>query len=92
MGRISPLDGIGAGELNLETLLHRVARQEVLEVILGMHPTAEGDGTALYLADKLRKQGVDVTRLARGLPVGASLDSVSKAVLGDAVHGRRKVE
>lgn len=92
MGRISPLDGIGPGELNLNGLLDRVKRQNVREVILGMHPTSEGDGTALYLADKLREQGVHLTRLARGLPVGASLDSVSKAVLGDAVHGRRTVE
>lgn len=92
MGRISPLDGIGPGELNLEDLLQRVQRQQVREVILGMHPTAEGDGTALYLADKLNKQGVHLTRLARGLPVGASLDSVSKAVLSDAVHGRRQID
>lgn len=92
MGRLSPLDGIGPGELNLDGLLERVKKQNVREVILGMHPTAEGDGTALYLADQLRKLGVHLTRLARGLPVGASLDSVSKAVLGDAVHGRRIVE
>lgn len=92
MGRLSPLDGIGPGELNLDGLIARVKHQQAREVILGMHPTAEGDGTALYLADKLGKQGVHLTRLARGLPVGASLDSVSKAVLGDAVHGRRTVE
>tara|TARA_Y100001933_G_C19013979_1_gene570448 strand:- start:12167 stop:12901 length:735 start_codon:yes stop_codon:yes gene_type:complete len=92
MGRLSPLDGIGPGELNFEGLIQRVKKQKVREVILGMHPTSEGDGTALYLADQLSKQGVHLTRLARGLPVGASLDSVSKAVLGDAVHGRRRID
>ncbi|MFG0249993.1 MAG: recombination mediator RecR [Phycisphaeraceae bacterium JB051] len=92
MGRLSPLDDIGPGELNFDALLDRVKKQDVREVILGMHPTAEGDGTALYLADQLNKLGVTLTRLARGLPVGASLDTVSKAVLGDALHGRRHVD
>ncbi len=88
MGHLSPLDGIRAGDLNIEPLLERVTTQDIQEVILGLHPTQEGDGTAMYLADQLHAAGVNVSRLARGLPVGASLDSVSKAVLGDAIAGR----
>lgn len=91
MGRLAPLDGVGPGELTAAALLKRVRSEGVKEVILGTQPTLEGDGTALYLADELQKAGVTVTRLARGLPVGASLDAVSKAVLGDAIHGRRQM-
>jgi recombination protein RecR len=60
----------------------------ITEVILGTNPTLEGDGTALYLAEQLKALGVKVTRLARGLPTGSNLQTVSKAVLSDAVQGR----
>lgn len=98
MGRLSPLDGIGPGELTIADLLVRVddpARnpggEPVVEVILGLNPTLEGDGTALYLTDVLRQRGVAVTRLARGLPTGSQLEYVSKAVLADAIEGRREM-
>ncbi|MEM6459878.1 MAG: recombination mediator RecR [Planctomycetota bacterium] len=94
MGRLAPLEGIGEGDLNVARLLKRVEAGRagdgptVTEVILGTNPTLEGDGTALYLADRLKDLGVKVTRLARGLPTGADLQTVSKAVLRDAVQGR----
>jgi recombination protein RecR len=91
MGRLSPLDGVGPGELNISGLLARVKAGGVREVILGTHPTLEGDGTALYLGEQLGKCGVRVTRLARGLPTGANLESLSKAVLGDAIQGRQEM-
>lgn len=98
MGRLSPLDGIGPGELTVAELLLRLddpsrnpGGVQVLEVILGLNPTLEGDGTALYLAEEVRKRGVGVTRLARGLPTGAQLEYVSKAVLADAIEGRREM-
>ncbi len=62
------------------------------EVVLGLNPTLEGDGTALYLADELKKRGVAVTRLARGLPSGGQLEYVSKAVLADAIAGRQRMD
>lgn len=89
MGRLAPLEGIGPGELNVPRLLERVRREAVEEVILGTNPTLEGDGTALYLAEQLERMGVKVTRLARGLPTGSTLATVSKAVLSDALQGRR---
>jgi len=99
MGRISPLDGIGPEDLTVRELLARVddpARnsggQAVREVVLGLNPTLEGDGTALYLAGELARRGVVVTRLARGLPAGTTLEFASKAVLADAIQGRRPVE
>jgi recombination protein RecR len=91
MGRLAPLEGVGPGELNVQHLIDRVRSANVREVILGTNPTFEGDGTALYLAQQLEKLGVNVTRLARGLPCGASLEMVSKAVLSDAIEGRRKM-
>ena len=95
MGRIAPLDDLGPGELNIASLIERVKQGQgpgdrgVREVILGTNPTLEGDGTAMYLTDQLAKLGVKVTRLGRGLPTGASLETVSKAVLADALHGRQ---
>jgi recombination protein RecR len=91
MGRLSPLDGVGPGEINAQALFTRAQSGHIREVILGTQPTLEGDGTALYLTDKLKHLGVKVTRLARGLPTGVNLDIVSKAVLADAIEGRQNV-
>lgn len=94
MGRIAPMEAIGTGELNIKALLDRVKKADgddaITEVILGTNPTLEGDGTALYLAETLANLGVRVTRLARGMPVGSSLQTVSKAVLSDAIQARTK--
>ncbi len=100
MGRLSPMEAIGAGELNIAGLIERVRSGlsgkplvvQIHEVILGTNPTLEGDGTALYLTDALQKLGVKVTRLARGMPVGSSLQTVSKAVLSDAIQARTRSE
>lgn len=96
MGRLSPLDGIGPEDLTLADLLRRVddpaanARGErVAEVILAMNATLEGDGTALLVAGQLNTRPVKVTRLARGLPAGGRLDLANKAVISDAIEGRR---
>lgn len=89
MGRLAPLEGVGPGELNIDRLLKRVKAGKVREVILGTNPTLEGDGTAMYLAEQLEKQGVTLTRLARGLPTGSPLAGASKAVLSDAIQSRQ---
>lgn len=99
MGHISPLDGIGPEHLTLGTLLGRIddpaknpGGEAVREVILGLNPTLEGDGTALYIAEELRKRPVRVSRLARGLPTGGQLEYANKAVLADAIQGRQSME
>ena len=92
MGRIAPLDGIGPGELNILSLLDRARADGAREVIVGTNPTLEGDGTALYLSEQLAEMGVKVSQLARGLPTGSSLEIASKAVLADAIEGRRPME
>ncbi len=98
MGRIAALDGVGPGELNVQALLDRVAAPDspITEVILGTNPSLEGDGTALHLADLLAdvgaQRGLKITRLARGVPVNTTLQTVSKAVLSDALQARRSVD
>ncbi|MDX9911666.1 MAG: recombination mediator RecR [Phycisphaerales bacterium] len=96
MGRVSPLEGVGPGDLTISSLLERVekSRREgvaIEEVILGLNPTFEGDGTGLLLAEELGARGVKVSRLARGLPSGGQLEFASRAVLADAIVGRQSV-
>lgn len=89
MGRMSALESVGAGDLNIQGLLTRAQNGEVSEIILCTQPTLEGDGTAAFLAEQLGPTGIKVSRLARGIPVGATLQGVSKAVLMHAVQGRQ---
>lgn len=88
-GRLAPLDNMGPEQLATDSLLRRVQKGGVTEVILATSPTLEGDGTALYVSNLLAPTGVKITRLARGLPSGTSLDLVNAQMLSDAVEGRR---
>ncbi|MEO0512250.1 MAG: recombination mediator RecR [Planctomycetota bacterium] len=102
LGRLSPLEGIGRGDLTIDELFERLAEPtrnpghaEITELVLGLNPTIEGDGTTQHLVRDLapfQKRGLRVTRLARGLPTGASLELTSKAVLADAIAERRAVD
>jgi recombination protein RecR len=95
MGRLSPLDGIGARELHFDRLVKRVQEQpnegRLAEVILATNFTVEGDATAHYLATLLQAQGVKVSRIARGLPVGGELEQVDSGTLAQAVLERREM-
>lgn len=90
MGRLSPLDGVGARELHLERLVKR-ALELPCEVILATNFTVEGEATAHYIATLLNAQGVKVSRIARGLPVGGELEHVDSGTLAQAVLERREV-
>ena len=90
MGRLSPLDGIGAKELHLERLQKRV-QEHPCEVILATNFTVEGDATAHYLASLLQSHGIKVSRIARGLPVGGELEQVDAGTLAQAVMERREM-
>src|SRR3989339_1778062 len=90
MGRLSPLDGIGAKELHFDRLVRR-AQEHPCEVILATNFTVEGDATAHYLATLLQSQNVKVSRIARGLPVGGELEQVDSGTLAQAVLERREV-
>ncbi len=87
-GRVSPLEGVGPEALALDALVER-ARAGAAEICIATNPDLEGDGTALHVAKALAGTGVTVTRLARGLPTGGSLEYVSRAVLADALENRR---
>ena len=88
-GVLSPLDGIGPDDLNLDNLYKRVVSG--MEVILATNPSVEGDTTCLYLSKKLEELGVNVTRLARGLPVGSDLEYMDELTLVRAMEGRTSV-
>lgn len=90
-GLIAPLEGIGPDDLSLGRLLSRVRKEEVREVILAMNPTLEGDTTALYVQKLLKDTGVEVTRLASGLPVGGDLEYADKLTLSRSFRGRIKL-
>lgn len=90
-GRLAPLDGMGPDRLAFQPLVERVNRGEVREVILATSPTLEGDGTALFASNLLAGTPVSITKLARGLPAGASLELTNAQILADAIEGRRAV-
>jgi len=89
-GALSPLDGIGPDNLRIEELLNRIKTGQVKEVILATNPNTEGETTAIYLAQQLKPLGVKVTRIARGIPVGSSLEHVDEVTLAKAMEGRRE--
>jgi recombination protein RecR len=88
-GAISPMSGVGPGDLTVRELMERLARSSVKEVILATNPNVEGDATALYLARLIKPSGIRVTRLAHGLPVGASLEYADEITLSKALEGRQ---
>lgn len=87
-GLIRPLDGVGPDRLNLGSLLRRVGTGGVREVIVATNPSVEGEATAMYIRGLLVPQGVRVTRIASGLPVGGELEYADRATLGRAISGR----
>lgn len=90
-GTLSPLDGIGPEHLTVGRLVDRVRKGGVSEVILATNPTAEGDATAFHVQKVLAPTGVRVSRIARGLPAGGTLEYSSRTMVQDALSGRREL-
>ncbi|WP_317997578.1 recombination mediator RecR [Vulcanimicrobium alpinum] len=88
-GLISPMDGIGPSQLRVRELVDRVAAERPAEIVVATNPNAEGEATALYLSRLLAPSGVNVTRLAYGLPIGGDLDYADENTLARAIEGRR---
>ncbi len=88
-GVISPMDGIGPGQLRIKELIERIAAGDPSEVVVATNPNAEGEATALYLSRLIGPSGVRVTRLAYGLPIGGDLDYADEVTLAKALEGRR---
>lgn len=91
-GTLSPLDGVGPDQLNIDSLLARVAAGGVEEVLLALNATVEGQSTAYYVTERLTAiSGVTVSRLAQGVPIGGELDYLDEGTLAAAIKSRRSV-
>jgi recombination protein RecR len=90
-GSLSPINGIGPGQLRFDQLKGRLEPEGISELIAATNPTVEGDATAMYLAREFKPLGVRVTRLASGLPVGGDLDYADELTLGRALVGRMEL-
>ncbi|AMV37244.1 recombination mediator RecR [Planctomyces sp. SH-PL62] len=89
LGRLAPLQGMGPDQLTIAALEARVAEGQVRELIMATNPNLEGDGTALYIAQRLQSEPIKITRLARGLASGSTLEFASRDMLADALTGRQ---
>jgi len=90
-GKISPLNGISAEDLNITALENRLTREPIREIILALGTDVEGDATSFYLAKRLATTQVKVTRIAHGLPAGSGLDFADEVTLSHALQGRREL-
>ena len=90
-GTLSPLHGVGPDQLRAKTLIGRVERGEVDEVILATSPTLEGEATASWLATALRGVSVKITRIATGVPAGSDIEYADEVTMARAIEGRREV-
>ncbi len=90
LGRVSPLDGVGSDQLTIDALVKRVKTGDFKELVMATNPTVEGDGTALAITNRLDGAAVKITRLARGVTTGSSLEFANKEMLSDAISGRQQ--
>ena len=88
-GSLSPLHGVGPDQLRITNLLRRVENAQVDEVIIATNPTVEGEATAVYLSQQLRRPGLRVTRIAMGIPVGSDIEYADEITMLKAMEGRR---
>lgn len=89
-GVLSPIDGVGAEQLQIASLIDRVAKLNVQEIIVATNPTLEGETTAMHIAKLLKDSPVKITRIARGLPMGGDLEYADEVTLSRALEGRRE--
>jgi recombination protein RecR len=90
-GALSPLDGIGPGDLKIRELLARLEREPADEIVIATNPDVEGEATALYLTKLLKPIGIKVTRIAQGVPMGGDLEYADQVTLARALAGRREL-
>lgn len=91
-GALSPIDGVGPEELRMADLEARVREGDVREVLLATNPNAEGDATAAYLAERLRPLGVNLSRIAYGMPMGGDLEYADHVTIGRSIQNRQALE
>ncbi len=91
-GVISPLDGIGPDQLNIESLLNRIHKDKVEEIIFALSPTIQGDTTIYYIQKKLKQEGVKITTIARGIAFGGELEYTDEMTLARSLQNRLPIE
>ena len=91
-GLISPIDGIGAEDIRIKELLHRIAQNEIKEIIIALNPSVEGEATSLYLTKLLKPFNIKVTRIAFGLPIGSDIEYADEITLAKAIECRREID
>jgi len=91
-GHIAPLEGVEPEDLTIGALVKRIEAGSVKELVMATNPNIEGDGTALYISSVIKPGKVKITRLARGLPTGSSIEFASGSILADAILGRQELE
>ncbi len=90
-GAMSPLRGIGPEQLKIKSLVTRISKGDIREVIAATNPTVEGEATAVYLSKLLKPLGIKVTRIAMGVPVGSDLEFADEVTMWKAMEGRREI-
>jgi recombination protein RecR len=90
-GALSPLRGVGPEQLKIKSLIDRIARGGIEEVIAATNPTVEGEATAVYLSKLLKPLGIKVTRIGMGVPVGSDLEFADEVTMWKAMEGRREI-
>jgi recombination protein RecR len=90
-GSLSPLHGVGPEQLRTASLVRRIEQGEVDEVILATNPTVEGEATAGYISDLIRRPGLKVTRIATGIPAGSDIEYADEVTMARAIEGRREL-
>lgn len=90
-GRISPMDNMGPADINLKELLHRLADDNVREIIIATNPTVEGEATAMYIAKLIKDLDIISSRLAFGIPIGGDLEYADELSLSKAIENRRRI-
>ena len=90
-GRLDPLNGITPNELNIKSLLERIAKDDIEEIILATNPNIEGETTAMYLAKLMKNFGIKITKLASGIPMGGNLEFSDTATISRALDDRIEI-
>lgn len=90
-GVISPMEGIGPGEIRIKELITRLQQNDIDEVIIATNPTIEGEATAMYLSKLIKPAGIRVTRIAHGIPVGGDLEYADEVTLAKSFEGRHEI-
>ncbi|MGL4946058.1 MAG: recombination mediator RecR [Cetobacterium sp.] len=90
-GKIDPLNGMTPDKLNLRPLLEKVAKEEIVEIILALNPDLEGETTALYLTKLLKPFNVKITKIASGIPMGGNIEFADVATISRALEGRQEI-